>query len=189
VARKLDKMLVIDVESTCWEKGADDGQQSEIIEIGLCVIDLHLLKTQEQECFLIKPIKSKVSPFCHKLTTLTQEQLDEEGVPFSQACSDLISRYDSLNRVWASYGDYDRRMFDRQCRASDFNARYPFGTTHINIKNLFAIEKGLKREVGMSKALETLQIELEGTHHRGVDDALNIAKIACRLLQPARNDV
>ncbi|MFY8188443.1 MAG: hypothetical protein ACOVLC_10860 [Flavobacterium sp.] len=36
--------------------------------------------------------------------------------------------------------------------------------------------KGLTKKVGRNGALEILQL-LEGTHHRGVDDAKNIAKI------------
>ena len=46
-----------------------------------------------------------------------------------------------------------------------------------NVKELFYDLKGLKKKVGMNGALEILQIPLEGTHHRGVDDAKNIAKI------------
>jgi inhibitor of KinA sporulation pathway (predicted exonuclease) len=37
MARRLDQILVVDVESTCWEGEPPDGQEPEIIEIGLCV--------------------------------------------------------------------------------------------------------------------------------------------------------
>ena len=36
---------------------------------------------------------------------------------------------------------------------------------------------GLNREVGVQKALEFIDLKFEGTHHRGDDDAFNIAKI------------
>ncbi len=39
------------------------------------------------------------------------------------------------------------------------------------------------RQMGMARALTTLGHKLEGTHHRGVDDAINIAKIAHTLLR------
>ncbi|WP_240491680.1 hypothetical protein [Flavivirga aquatica] len=48
---------------------------------------------------------------------------------------------------------------------------------HINVKTLFSETKGLKRKVGMKGALGLLNIPLEGTHHRRIDDANNIAKI------------
>ena len=43
MARKLDQILVIDVEATCWEGNPPPGQTSEIIEIGLCVLDVPTL--------------------------------------------------------------------------------------------------------------------------------------------------
>lgn len=45
------------------------------------------------------------------------------------------------------------------------------------MKILFSELKGISKKVGMNGALEILQIPLEGIHHRGVDDARNIAKI------------
>lgn len=44
MARKLDQILVIDVESTCWDGPTPDGQSSEIIEIGVCTVDVHSLE-------------------------------------------------------------------------------------------------------------------------------------------------
>jgi inhibitor of KinA sporulation pathway (predicted exonuclease) len=35
-----NKVLVVDVESTCWQNGVPPGQVSEIIEIGICVFDV-----------------------------------------------------------------------------------------------------------------------------------------------------
>ena len=34
MARKLDRILVVDIEATCWEGNPPPGQTSEIIEIG-----------------------------------------------------------------------------------------------------------------------------------------------------------
>ena len=36
--KKLDCILVVDLEATCWVGGPPEGQESEIIEIGLCVL-------------------------------------------------------------------------------------------------------------------------------------------------------
>ena len=53
---------------------------------------------------------------------------------------------------------------------------------HINIKTLFGIKHRLTEEVDMDRALTLLGIELIGTHHRGVDDAYNAARILDTLL-------
>ena len=187
MSNKLDKLIVLDVESTCWDMDSKERiQESEIIEIGVCVLDLHSLARVENESILVKPFKSAINDFCTKLTTLTPALIEEKGISFADACLLLRNKYKVHHRLWASWGDYDRKQFERQCRRTSNDAQYPFGPTHLNVKNLFAITMGLTREVGMDEALKILDMELEGTHHRGVDDACNIAKIACSLLECAR---
>jgi hypothetical protein len=39
MVRQLDQILVIDVESTCWQGKTPAGQVSGIIEIGVCPVD------------------------------------------------------------------------------------------------------------------------------------------------------
>jgi inhibitor of KinA sporulation pathway (predicted exonuclease) len=48
---------------------------------------------------------------------------------------------------------------------------------HINLKQMFA-ERSNRKPCGMKKALDSMRIPLTGTHHRGIDDALNISKLA-----------
>lgn len=179
MAKKLDQIIVIDVESTCWQGPPPRGQESEVIEIGVCSLDIASGKILNKESILVKPIKSSVGNFCTKLTTLTQVQV-EEGIDFYDACRILQKKYLTNKRTWASYGDYDRRQFEKQCER--LNIRYPFGPTHINVKNLFATIYALPHEVGMVEALDLLDLQLEGTHHRGGDDAWNIARILSELL-------
>ncbi|HBL13977.1 MAG TPA: DNA polymerase III [Cyanobacteria bacterium UBA11162] len=179
MSKKLDQIIVVDVEATCWKVNAPPGQESEIIEIGICAVDIAAHQPIDKKSILVKPERSKVSEFCTQLTTLTQEQVDQ-GISFTDACAILEERYLSHQRVWASYGEYDKNQFQKQCQSRRVN--YPFGTRHINVKTLFAIIHALPHEVGMAQALELLSLPLEGTHHRGGDDAWNIAKILCQLL-------
>lgn len=179
MARKLDQIIVVDLEATCWEGEPPAGEQSEVIEIGLCVLDVVREERLENRALLVKPQRSNLSPYCTELTTLTQEQLDG-GMPFQQACQILIEEYDSRHRTWASYGDYDRFQMQSQC--ASWGIDYPFGYSHINVKNLLALHLKLKREVGLAYALDLLDMPLEGTLHRGIDDAWNIAAVLARVL-------
>ena len=183
MSKKLDQLLVIDLEATCWEGKPPDGARSEIIEIGLCPLELHTGRRLEKRSILVKPTASTVSPFCTKLTTLTQADADA-GTPFTMACEILRKEYHSRDRVWASFGDYDRTMFQEQCKAT--GVPYPFGPRHVNVKTLFALSRGLPNEVGMAQALELMGLPLEGTHHRGHDDAWNIAGILWELVRKWR---
>jgi inhibitor of KinA sporulation pathway (predicted exonuclease) len=184
MARLLDRILVIDVESTCWPAWEQPaGVESEIIEIGVAEVTVETAEIVSNTGILVRPQRSAVSPFCTQLTTLTQAQVDA-GVTFEEACRTLRKQYSADERAWASYGDYDRSQFERQCKS--FGVRYPFGKTHFNVKALFALVNVLPREVGMDDALRRSGLPLEGTHHRGVDDARNIANILCGLLRAAR---
>ncbi len=174
MAKKLDKILVIDLEATCWEGEPPPGERSEIIEIGLCVLDVTTGERSHPRTILIKPQQSRVSEYCTKLTTLTPEMLNE-GVSFPGGCAVLKDEYQSHQRTWASYGDYDRLQFMKQCEEE--GVLYPFGRSHINVKNLLALHYGLKREVGLERAMDLIGLPFEGTIHRGVDDAWNIAAV------------
>lgn len=185
MARSLDVILVVDVESTCWEGSPPSGQKSEIIEVGLCPIDVKTLTRIEKRSILIKPVQSKISDFCTSLTTLTPDMfVDAESL--AGAVRTLKKDFRSKDRLWASWGDYDRRQFERVCK--DQNVGYPFGPSHLNVKSLFAAAIGSGHEMGLDGAYQRLGLEMEGTHHRGDDDAWNIAGILCQLLATMRDN-
>jgi inhibitor of KinA sporulation pathway (predicted exonuclease) len=179
-----DQILVIDIEATCWQGSIPPaGQASDVIEIGLCPLDVGTLTRLDKRSILIRPERSTVSPFCTQLTTLTQEQVNA-GVTFAEACAILEGEYRSAELVWASYGDYDRKQIARQC--GETGVRYPFGPTHLNVKEMFAKVRKLPHKVGMAQAVKMCGRTLEGTHHRGHDDAWNIAGVLVEVLQMAR---
>lgn len=178
--RKRDKILVVDLEATCWEKNQTPiGQQNEIIEVGFCVFDVARNTPTEKRSILVKPMRSKVSPFCTKLTSLTQEQVDG-GTTFSEACRILQEEYDAKSYLWISWGAFDKRMFKKQC--GSFDVPYPFSQNHANLKKVFAQLHHRKKQVGMMRALTMTELEHTGKHHRGDDDAWNIARILAYMI-------
>lgn len=179
MSKKLDKVIVVDLEATCWRGHPPPGEEVEIIEIGICLLDVQTGERVEKESILVYPEKSTVSDFCTELTTLTQWQVNQ-GVTFRKACKILQKKFLSKQRIWASYGNFDIKQFKHQCL--ERNVPYPFSTSHINIKTLFGLKCKLNKEIGMMRALAHLGIKVEGTHHRGVDDAWNTALILSKLL-------
>lgn len=180
MVRLLNKVIIVDVEATCWEDREKTRRDSEIIEIGVCFLDVKTGEITDSRGIIVRPESSEVSEYCTKLTTLTQDVVDN-GVSFRCACDTLMKEYQSRERTWASYGQYDWFQFRKECEKK--HVPYPFSSCHINIKNLFALMNKLGREKGMAKALGMAGIKLEGTHHRGKDDAYNIAKILRKLLE------
>lgn len=183
MSKRLEQTLVVDLESTCWEGAPPADQVSDIIEIGICPIDVAACERLEKHSILVRPLRSEISPFCTQLTTLTAAHLEGAGT-LADACRTLKRDFHSGDRLWASWGDYDRRQFERVCREQQIG--YPFGVGHLNVKTLFAVAFGLEREIGLSEAYDFLGMQMEGTHHRGDDDAWNIAAILCLLLQRIR---
>ena len=185
MARSLDKIVVIDIESTCWEGGYPArGQMSEIIEVGLCLLDPKTLQREEKRAIMVKPMKSHIGEFCTQLTSITPEMV-ERARPLSNACAVLEKEYQSRQRVMASWGDYDRSHFQRHC--NEYKLRYPFGPTHLNVKTLFSLALGLDKELDLDAAFQHLDWQLDGPLHRGVDDAWNTAKILAWLIGQGRH--
>ncbi|MFF3390913.1 exonuclease domain-containing protein [Streptomyces sp. NPDC002669] len=189
---------VIDIEATCWDGQPPPGAVSEIIEIGLTVVDLRAAGAASparpgsrkpvlpgriaRHRILVRPARSTVSAFCTELTGLTRAEVDT-GVSFAEACRLLAAEHRSGMLPWASWGDYDRNQFVRQCRAT--GTPYPFGHRHTNAKIPFTAAHGLRKRPGMARALEIAGLPLEGRHHSGADDAWNIAALILDLA--ARN--
>ncbi len=184
MAKKLDQIIVVDLEATCWEGDPPPGQEQEIIEIGVCALDIATGKRFNKRSILVRPERSTVSPFCTNLTTLTQEQVDQGGISFEEAIALLRREYQPAERTWASYGDFDRIKLQSQCEQR--GVPYPFGRTHLNIKNLLAISLNLPYEVGLDRAVKLCGFSMEGTHHRGDDDAWNIAAVLAAIFERTR---
>jgi len=165
-------IIIIDLEATCWEGAVPPGQQNEIIEIGICLLDDNGI--QQSQGILIRPQRSKISEFCTQLTSITPEMV-KDAPTFEEACEILKKDYLTLERRWGSWGDYDRKQFEQQ--SASWNLPLPVSTEHINLKKLFARLHRLPKPVGMAQALRIAQMELIGTHHRGGDDAYNIARL------------
>ncbi|GAB3882226.1 hypothetical protein GCM10029964_039650 [Kibdelosporangium lantanae] len=146
---------VVDVEATCWEGRPPAGQVNEIIEIGLTVVDLDTRERTAKHRILVRPQRSEVSEFCTELTGLTQAEVDT-GVTFAEACRTLAKEHRAGKLGWASWGDYDRKQFTRQCDAT--NVTYPFGQRHTNAKATFAKAYDLPRPVGMAQALDIAEL-------------------------------
>lgn len=178
---KLNSIVVVDLEATCQlnEEDWGRGERSDIIEIGACMLNLQSGKVTQKTSYIVKPRNSSISEFCTELTTITQEQVNR-GIPFGDACNKLAKEFGTRNKLWASWGDYDRKHFYKDCE--HYGARYPFGPRHLNAKTLFSLMNGLNREIGLRAALEYYDIEFKGTQHRGHDDAFNTAKVLWKTL-------
>jgi inhibitor of KinA sporulation pathway (predicted exonuclease) len=182
--RKNDIILVCDIESTCWPGDRPPGEVSEIIEVGLVALSIPTLEIVDYYDSFLRPVESTISPFCTQLTGVTADDVSH-GVGLEYVCNIIAEDFHGSERLWASYGDYDRQQFERQCARRQ--VPYPFGPRHLNIKTLLMLTYGWDKELGMAEALAWLGLPLVGNHHRALDDAKNIATLLATALKDARS--
>lgn len=170
-------VLVIDLEATCDDGDGLPAHDMEIIEIGAAwsTADGSVLDTFQA---LVRPVvRSQLTTFCQQLTGIQQTDVDKaELFPVvATALASFAKRHQAPGVFWGSWGQFDAKQLARDCeRHGIANPLADF--EHVNLKRRFAKSRKIK-EVGMSRALQMVSLPLEGAHHRGLDDARNIAKL------------
>jgi len=176
--------LVVDLEATCDENHRIPRNQTEIIEIGAVLADAETLAPLEEFSTFVKPIvHRKITPFCTKLTSITQADV-ETAPTFREAMTQFSKFVVGRDALFCSWGDYDRAQFERD--ANRHGVKLPFRAGHLNLKKRFSESLGETESYGMSSALRRVGLRLQGTHHRGIDDARNITRLLPWILGRAR---
>lgn len=177
---KSDKIIVVDLETTCTNEHAEQFQ-NEIIEIGLCIVDLKKMIAEKNLSLFVKPVRSQVTDFCTRLTGITQDDV-KDGLSLPEAADLLVKEYQTNEYVWASWGDFDRLIVNRECK--QYKARFPFNRQHLNLKALFGVVYRTDELVGLDRAAKLTEQPFLGEHHRGVDDARTAAQLLINILLP-----
>jgi inhibitor of KinA sporulation pathway (predicted exonuclease) len=98
---------------------------------------------------------------------------------FPQALKQFQDWIDSFNEPYwlCSWGFYDKKQFKQDCELHGLDTHWL--KNHMSIKHQHpnVSDSMISRPLGMQKALEKEGFKLDGTHHRGIDDAKNMTKI------------
>ncbi len=168
--------LIVDLEATCSNDKSLPIQEMETIEIGAVMLKADTLEVLDEYCTFIRPVRHpQLTAFCTELTSITQQDVDAAPV-YAEAIQDFKAwMYRYSNFLFCSWGDYDKRqlMQDSQFHQLPF----PIGAPHLNIKVRFSETQGLPKRYGLDDALKRCGLDLEGRHHRGIDDARNMARL------------
>ena len=169
--------IIVDLEATCL-KERDENFISEIIEIGAVKLNSCGETLEEFNCFVKPTINPILSDFCTELTSITQEDVDN-GLRRKDALS-MFQEFCGDNCMILSWGGYDRNQLKKEFER--FHLPTQILNNHINLKVEFSKVIGATKQYGMARALNITKIPLDGTHHRGIDDAKNISKIFVKYL-------
>jgi inhibitor of KinA sporulation pathway (predicted exonuclease) len=167
--------LVVDLEATCSDDGAVPKHEMEIIEVGAVLVDGATLQAVAEFQSFVRPLRHpRLTPFCTKLTTISQQDVDA-APPFPEVHRALASwSRQYVDVLFCSWGDYDSKQLAQDCR--HHHLKPPFAE-HFNVKRAFSEELCLTKKLGMAEALAHVGLALAGVHHRGIDDARNVARL------------
>ena len=167
--------VIVDLESTCCDKGTIPNGEGEIIEIGAVVADGNDLSFIASFTTFIKPKRMPtLTAFCTKLTSIEQKDIDL-APSFPEAAllfESWLSNYP--NHAFCSWGNYDKNHLTSE--SADFNITCPIQAPHINLKRYLARYQKIKR-MGLQNALLHYNFSFDGICHRGIDDAKNALKL------------
>lgn len=171
------KVLVIDLEATCDEGNALPAEAMEIIEIGAVWATVEG-KVLDMFQSLVRPVvRPQLTPFCRQLVKIDQAEVDSADLfpTVGARLASFAQLHMGSEMAWGSWGLFDATQLARDCERHC--TPHPLhGFDHVNLKRRFAKARKIK-EVGMARALQIVGLPLNGTHHRGLDDALNIAQL------------
>jgi len=169
-------ILVVDLEATCWDDRETTVHDMDIIEFG-CVIAEDNGKILDHFGTLVRPtLNPLLSGFCTQLTTITQKDVDS-APPYPDACRLIDEWLDGREKglIWGSWGGYDRNQLLAEQSRHAIAPKF-LSCPHVNLKKLWSKSLGL-RPMGMRRAIEHSGFTVDGTFHRGIDDARNISKL------------
>lgn len=167
--------IVVDFEATCCNYNSFPRHEMEIIEFGAVLLNEGFGIIDEFQAF-VKPVKNpKLTKFCKELTTIKQSDVNNARIfrEVYREFYDWLNGHNATLSLLCSWGDFDVNILQKNCKMND--VQY-WNCNHLNIKNLFSSVRNTKR-CGVAKALQMTRERLDGTHHRAIDDARNIAKL------------
>ncbi len=191
----MDKFFLV-VDWECQTEKRRDAPEKEIIEIGAIILEpKYGLEIGRLETF-VKPTENpQLSEFCKELTGITQENVDPAS-PLSQVIHTFywwigrtlldhrkvsLPEGDFSDVVFCSWGYFDWNQLKRECERKGL----PFSFREfLNVKELEALDAGIKKGKGLSKAMARRKVSRTGSAHRALSDADGVAEILRRVKFP-----
>ncbi|KAK7113563.1 ERI1 exoribonuclease 2-like [Littorina saxatilis] len=195
-------LIVIDFESTCWER--DKSRTQEIIEFPAVLLNTKTGEIESEFQYYVQPQENPtLSTFCQQLTGITQEQVND-GIPIS-LCLRKFSHW--LHKLFqekkiqlagtqaansengavntaalVTWSDWDFGVcLHYELRRKQIS-KAPCFNQWIDLRATYTKFYGRKPK-GLNGALQDVGIEFEGREHSGLHDSRNTATLAWRMIR------
>ena len=180
ISKMSNIIIIYDTESTCWGKKdgspswwSEDWQEPEIIQMAAIKIETdNFTEIAEPFNVLVKPtINPDLSDYCTKLTSITDQQLDNEGVSFLEACR-LFKAYCG-EHVQHSYGGDHEVMNYNLKDLYNLTGQMPLFTGR-DISKLFHKIDPATKTVNSGGLSKHFQLAFKVNEHYALDDCRSI---------------
>jgi len=172
--------IVYDLEAACW-MGRPPHGINEVIEIGAVKVNGYGEILGKFERFVRPTANPILSGFCKKLTSISQEQVDN-ALTFKPVIEDFIEWsgiYDE-NYYLCSWGENDQLLLENNCKWCKLD--YDWTENHLNIKKQYHENRKDDRHRGLKYVVAKEGFEFTGIHHRAISDAENLAKVVIKYI-------
>jgi len=190
-------LLCVDLEATCDEYPAGLNEaarnahvlkvqrdEMETIEIGIALLDVQLeYRIVDHFGQFVRPLlRPTLTEFCTGLTGISQSDVDtaKRFAEVQDQLGDWLRPRNTEGWRWCSWGDYDRNQLKEDAFRAGVDVLLD-PARHINLKKCFW-KIFACRALGLKCAVESMGLLWEGAHHRAIDDARNLARLAQLLL-------
>lgn len=181
-------LLVLDFEANCVENGVLPCQ--EIIEFPIVPVDVRNLKIMNDKVFhhYVKPtVVPEITEFCTGLTGITQARVNS-GIKIQEVIKNLDqwmkeNGFTTNNSTFVTCGRWDLETCLNKEAAYKKIPLPDYLTKFIDVSSVFMSTLQREKSGGMLAMLQSLNIELQGKHHSGIDDSKNTAEIVLELIR------
>lgn len=164
--------VVFDLELV---KRSKIGQLSTIVEIGACKVDFATKRIIDQFQIYIAPRGGYVEKSTRAFINMDKEDL-KNAIPFQEGI-EKFAAWLSKDDYLCSWGKDDRLHIIDECVRKEVSLGWfnNYNDIQPQIGKLLLPE--VTHQIGLKTALQTAGIEPTGKAHRGIDDAVNTAKL------------
>lgn len=175
-----NRLLCVDVEMTCWEGAAPEGEVPEMIALGIVDLRTDSLEIRREQLHLIRPQLSRVSPFCSTLTGITPKEVAK--APLLPDVARAV-RKNFAQGDWCAWGR-DDELIRESCERS--GAEFPFRGLFHDLAAQVRLLLGLTYRLSLDEALARFGLDFEGQPHDALADARNLARLHMEIARRLR---
>lgn len=151
------------------------GQPSEIVEIGACKVDLESRQIIDQFQVYISPRKGYIAKSTRTFINMTKKDM-LEAVPFRDGIKQFV-KWLGEDYYLCSWGKDDRIHLMDECIRKKVSLKWLLNYNDIQKQIGALLREDNRNQLGLQHALELAGIEPVGLAHRGIDDAINTARL------------